>query len=50
MSEIVLTGAAAAALTALAARVGQEVHLSDWQPIVQSRIDAFADEIGRAHV
>lgn len=46
MSEIVATGAAAAALTALAARIGQEVHLSDWHPIAQSRINAFADATG----
>lgn len=46
MNEIVTTGAAAAALTALAARVGQEVLLSDWHPIEQSRINAFADATG----
>jgi acyl dehydratase len=38
--------AAATALAALQARVGQEVHVSDWLPIAQQRIDAFADATG----
>ena len=33
----------AAALAALQAKVGQQVHLSDWLTITQERINAFAD-------
>jgi len=39
---IAATGAALAAYESLLAKVGQEVHLSDWLPITQQRIDAFA--------
>ena len=38
--------AAATALAALQARIGQEVHVSDWLPITQQRVDAFADATG----
>jgi acyl dehydratase len=34
------------ALAALQARVGSEIHLSDWLPITQERIDAFAAATG----
>ncbi len=40
------TGAAANALAALQARVGQEVHVSDWLLITQHRVDAFAGATG----
>lgn len=38
--------AAAAALATLQARVGQEVHLSDWLTVTQAHIDAFATATG----
>ena len=38
--------AAATALAALQSRIGQEVHVSDWLPITQQRVDAFADATG----
>ena len=38
--------AASSALEALKARVGQEVHVSDWVPITQHRVDAFAGATG----
>jgi len=38
--------AAATALATLQARIGQEVHVSDWLPITQQRVDAFADATG----
>jgi acyl dehydratase len=41
-----MSDAAATALAALQARIGQEVHLSDWLPIEQARVDAFADATG----
>jgi acyl dehydratase len=34
------------ALAELAARVGQEIHVSDWIEVTQSRIDAFAAATG----
>ena len=34
--------AIASALATLQARVGQEVHVSDWMTITQERINAFA--------
>ena len=37
---------AEAALAGLLSRVGQEVHVSDWLPITQERVDAFADATG----
>ncbi|NDE01612.1 MAG: MaoC family dehydratase [Gammaproteobacteria bacterium] len=33
----------AAALAVLQAKVGQQVHLSDWMTVTQDRINAFAD-------
>jgi acyl dehydratase len=33
-------------LEALQARVGQEIHCSDWLEITQERVDAFADATG----
>lgn len=36
----------AAALAALQARIGQEVHVSDWLTMTQERIVAFADATG----
>jgi acyl dehydratase len=33
-------------LAALQARVGQEIHLSDWLEVTQARINAFADATG----
>jgi acyl dehydratase len=41
-APVVTTGAAAAAFDTLRARIGQEVHVSDWMPVTQQRIDAFA--------
>ncbi len=41
-APILATGAAAAALDALRARLGQEVHVSDWLQVTQERINAFA--------
>lgn len=38
--------AAASALATLHARVGQEVHVSDWMTITQERINAFAEATG----
>jgi acyl dehydratase len=38
--------AAAAAFGALQARIGQEVHVSDWLLLTQHRIDAFAGATG----
>ncbi len=38
--------AAAAAYEVLQARVGQEVHLSDWLLVTQHRVDAFAGATG----
>ena len=38
--------AAAAALAALQTRIGQEVQVSDWLPIMQERVDAFAEATG----
>jgi acyl dehydratase len=38
--------AAAAALAALQIRIGQEVQVSDWLPIMQERVDAFAEATG----
>jgi acyl dehydratase len=35
-----------AALTKLSAQVGQEIHVSDWIPVDQARIDAFAAATG----
>ena len=39
---IAATGAALAALQSLQARVGQEVHVSDWLTVTQDRVNAFA--------
>ena len=38
--------AAVAALAALQTRIGQEVQVSDWLPIMQERVDAFAEATG----
>jgi acyl dehydratase len=38
--------AAAAAFEGLKARVGQQVHLSDWLLVTQHRVDAFAGATG----
>ena len=38
--------AAAAALAALQTRIDQEVQVSDWLPIMQERVDAFAEATG----
>ena len=35
-----------ALLESLQARIGQEIHLSDWYPVTQERIDAFAAATG----
>lgn len=35
--------AIATALAALQAKVGQQVHLSEWMTITQERVNAFAD-------
>jgi acyl dehydratase len=37
---------AAQTLDALQGRIGQEIHLSDWLEVTQSRIDAFAQATG----
>ena len=37
---------AAEALASLQARIGQEVHLSDWMTVTQDRVIAFADATG----
>ena len=34
---------AAEALASLQARIGQEVHVSDWMTVTQDRVVAFAD-------
>ena len=38
--------AAAAALAGLQARIGQEVHVSDWLVVTQQRVDEFAAATG----
>jgi len=35
-----------AVLASLQARIGQEIHLSDWLEVTQQRINAFADATG----
>ena len=40
------TSLATQTLQTLRARIGEEVHLSDWLEVTQSRIDAFADATG----
>ena len=40
--------AIATALAALQAKVGQQVHLSEWMTITQERVNAFADAIKQA--
>ena len=37
---------AAEALASLQARIGQEVHVSDWMTVTQDRVVAFADATG----
>lgn len=37
---------AADALAALQARIGEDVHLSDWLTVTQDRVEAFADATG----
>lgn len=38
--------AAAQTLQSLQARIGQEIHLSDWLEVTQARINAFAEATG----
>jgi acyl dehydratase len=40
------TSSATQTLQSLQARIGQEIHLSDWLEVTQSRIDAFAEATG----
>ncbi len=43
---IALTSAAASALEALTARLGQEIHVSDWLLVTQQRVQEFAGATG----
>ena len=45
-ARVATQATAKAAFEALQARVGQEVHLSDWLLVTQHRVDAFAGATG----